>query len=106
MNMREFIIEVYESQENYTEKEISLEEARARDFDNVSEKTINNAKRYIHKEYNKVNTNEFNSLCVRETAKRTIECAKHLRVIKGILIAGAAYLIVKELIVLLIALSK
>ncbi len=33
-------------------------------------------------------------------------CEQHLRVIKGILIAGAAYLIVKELIVLLIALSK
>lgn len=33
-------------------------------------------------------------------------CEQHLRVIKGILIAGAAYLIVKELIVLFIALSK
>lgn len=35
-----------------------------------------------------------------------VRCEQHLRVIKGILIAGAAYLIVKELIVLLIALSK
>ena len=33
-------------------------------------------------------------------------CEQHLHVIKGILIAGAAYLIVKELIVLFIALSK
>lgn len=33
-------------------------------------------------------------------------CEQHLRVIKGILIAGAVYLVLKELIVLFLALSK
>jgi len=103
MDNRSFILEVLNSQEKYKDTEVTREEAKKNK--NVIIKNEDGCTKYIYREYESVDSDGFDKLCVREIAKRAIMQEKHLRIIKGILIAGVVYIVIKEILSLLIFLS-
>ena len=103
MDNRSFILEVLNSQEKYKDTEVTREEAKKNK--NVIIKNEDGCTKYFYREYESVDSDGFDKLCVREIAKRAIMQEKHLRIIKGILIAGVVYIVIKEILSLLIFLS-
>ena len=80
MDNRSFILEVLNSQEKYKDTEVTREEAKQKK--NVITKNEGGCTKYFYIEYESVDSDGFDKLCVREIAKRAILYEEHQRIIE------------------------